>query len=52
MRGFGPAHYVIDPDCLESALVKFGQPGLKEPADGLATLRAELAFLGGDAAAE
>ena len=52
MRGLRPAHDVVNPDCLESALVEFGQPGFQQPAHGLAALRAELPLLGGNAAAE
>jgi len=52
VRGLRAAHDIIDPDRLETALVELGEARLKKPADGLAALGAQLALLGGNAAAQ
>ena len=52
VRDAGPAHHVVHAHAVEAPLLELDHARLEQPADGLPALRAQLAVLGGGAAAQ
>ena len=52
VRDAGPAHHVVHADAVEAAILELDHARLEQPADGLPTLRAQLAVLGGSTPAQ